>query len=865
MPSKSREHHRPRDRGSDDQSSEGTEGTAKPSHSSRSREKDKDRHSRTTHTSSHSSSKRTRPRSDKDRLKDEVGRSPNSPASNLKIKKHPSTTLMSETNESKVSTPYPSFSKAHSKEAVGSRDNLGIRLNILTPEPTDLTSAEAKKDEHKPSFTTEDKTQSKRHSQSTRPPSPPLTNDDTELPRRKSTPSNDGRRSEEKETPSKSSGEAKKHRSSRSHSTRSSAGIYKKLSDQTLKTSTRTRSSTPTKLKIFEALQFSHRSSPTSAHRKSKSSLNRKSASPAEVESDNEIIDETVDSDATSIAPVQVKTTEQLPKLRNRPRASRPPSHASPSPRPDVLTQETLRDPSAASPPPPPPPPPPEIPLSRPRVDYLLQNGGLPYHVPRNFLGAGESANMPQHLFEPAKTGMKLFEPFSKLLSDYSRVIEKNGSLAVATGYRSVARRLLDRLESVFARDISSESCECPMCCGREENEVQPGVSWGEVLELVSGRGELPAWPPFRMQPELDPATIENTQEHIPMQKLDIDVPEEYRDHYIRQSRKTKQAVDKWLSRQPDQPSEPPGEVDDETLTFAILTYLDPEQRAPFASLLEFPLGPAVPKKETPKPPDRPPCLVLGAVAICRLYRLQSLPRDPETALYMVKHPDMHNVLATLAAISDDEWDILISGRFDGFLRSGAEDNSVPTSVTEPPFDPHSGLPRNGNQTMRSASQPRAGASISSAAAGSYGAPISIDEETEIAALAEVERDIFLGMEALEDAFEILHGKAEMVRRALRERGAGLTAASQARRGCRSNIQILAGTPVPMGTPAEFESGTDEDVDDGASIAPSESASNISSNRRRRPKRRTERRTPAPVEEEPDEYNEYVVPIRPGK
>jgi hypothetical protein len=117
--------------------------------------------------------------------------------------------------------------------------------------------------------------------------------------------------------------------------------------------------------------------------------------------------------------------------------------------------------------------------------------------------------------------------------------------------------------------------------------------------------------------------------------------------------------------------------------------------------------------------------------------------------------------------------------------------------------------------------------------------------------LAEVERDIFLGMEALEDAFEALHCKAEVVRRALRERGAGLSVANQSRRG--STVEARMGTPFSgVGT---WESGGEDDffIDDDRSLAPDDSASNISSNRRRRPKRRTERRTPAPVEEEDEE------------
>jgi hypothetical protein len=240
--------------------------------------------------------------------------------------------------------------------------------------------------------------------------------------------------------------------------------------------------------------------------------------------------------------------------------------------------------------------------------------------------------------------------------------------------------------------------------------------------------------------------------------------------------------------------------------------------------------------------------------------------------MYMLNNRGLHHVLATLAAISDDEWEILISGRFDGFLRSGADDG-IPsattsgsrwnTNRTNTPFSTggisRGPTPSQIDGSFRPASQPN-GAPSSPA---SFGGPIALDEETEIAALAEVERDIFLGMEALEDAFEALHCKAEVVRRALRERGAGLSVANQSRRG--SYVEARMGTPFSaMGN--TWESGTEDDfLDDDRSLAPDDSASNISSSRRRRPKRRTERRTPAPVEEEDEEEARSYVNRRNGR
>ena len=445
---------------------------------------------------------------------------------------------------------------------------------------------------------------------------------------------------------------------------------------------------------------------------------------------------------------------------------------------------------------------------------------------------------------------MPFFNPFGHVLDDYLNVMSRNGSIAVATGYRSIARRLLDRLEHVFSRDISSETCECTICLVSHEHQgvADKGVSWGEILEYVSGRQELPQWPPFFFDNVgLGIAGAENA---TPMQKLDIDVPEEFKAHYIRQSKKTKEAVDRWLESQPANDTSLPQDFDDETLTFAMLTRIEPEQRPIFKSLLG--VGPSRPPSAavsvTPSLAPETDLLPKTGLAIQRLYRLRVPPRDPDTAMYLLNNPQFHNILATLAAISDQEWDILTSGRFDGFLRSGADDPSSNTTNTSAP-------PRGQTPLTRYPSNP----------SPSHGAPVALDEDTEIAALAEVEREIFLCMENLEDAFEALHHKAETVRSALRERGAGLAQASSFRRrgdGAASTLDARMGTPASLATTVDMESldGNGEEggeggweVDVESEIAPDDSASNVSRSRVRRPRRRNERRTPAMVEEEDED------------
>ncbi|KAJ5717384.1 hypothetical protein N7488_003030 [Penicillium malachiteum] len=767
--------------------------------------------------------------------------------------------------ESRTSLPYPTFSKAHSKEDV--RKN-----NIPTPDPTDLTEQPDDGKENGPT---------QHHAENHHaPPSPPLTGLD-QPSSRKGTPIED---LDEKDKNSEKPKTKKTNIKIRTEVNRSSSSLRSRKDDKKDEGSSRTsktvRADTPKSKssrseKTEKTEKVEKESSPRTSHRSSKPKTSseekklpkrssRSTMSPSRSNVTVQIIDEASlnGSDATSIAPNQ----QYVPPRKSSTPPIKPPSrtqnhsrmshHHTPSDESIEYGRHVPSGPAFGAPPPPPPPP--VVPVTIPRVDYLLQHGGLENKIPRTLLGGPHQSDpFSQSATHPQQVAARLFDPYNRLLDDYSKVMSKSGSLAVATGYRSVARRLLDRLEAVFARDISSEPCNCVICEQNGEEERPSGVSWGEVLELVSGRRELPMWPPFVMAP----TTVDSglaAEEHIPMQKLDVDVPEEYREHFIRQSRKTKVAVDKWLSEQNDQASSAPEEVDDETLTFAMLTHLESFQRSVFCALLGLTASTPVPKSEDDKDRPKPSSLASSSSAIQRLYRLASLPRDPETAMFMLNNPGLHHVLATLSAISDDEWEILISGRFDGFLRSGAEDVTPSTnhrysgSRSNTPFSPPSRGPTPSymDGSFRPNGQPNGGPS----SPASHGGPIALDEETEIAALAEIERDIFLGMEALEDAFEALHLKAEVVRRALRERGAGLSVASQGRRG--SFVEARLGTP--FSAVGGWESGDDEFLDDDRSLAPDDSASNISSNRRRRPKRRTERRTPAPVEEEDEEEDSPV-------
>ncbi|KAI4157616.1 MAG: hypothetical protein LQ342_008143 [Letrouitia transgressa] len=766
---------------------------------------------------------------------------------------------------SRTSLPYPSFSKAHSKEAVGSRENIANRLSYYTPDPTDLDERKEKDGEPENTITGV-----------AAPPSPPLTTDpvptDTRSTNSPSASKTRPHRTERKKTDLQKNAEDLKRKlgrrssiveekkaSSRSPSSRSRRAEREASREEQSTSSRRSKPSTPSKPKPKTV---------TVEGSESITGLGRSTSPPSSTLNPTDTPTESsVDSDATSIAPNQPTTQKPTPQLDDGSTVSdhSPETPTLPNSRKVPSRKETpaytmsgqipLRS-VEESPMPPPPPPPPEVPFQMPRVDYLLNNGGLFNHVAKSLLLAEHPPNTVQPV--PALTqAERFFGPFNRLLDDYVKVMSKSGSLAVATGYRSIARKLLDRLEAVFARDISSETCACVLCQSSPVQGVedQRGVSWGEILEFVCGRRELPSWPAFVLDPSQAGLGISTTVDQQPMSKLDIDVPEEFREHYVRQSKKTKQTVDRWLESQPISPSSPPHDIDDETLTFAMLTRLDPDQRPTFSSLLG--VASSRPPSRSPTPLISPHSSLLTDTgkAIQRLYRLPSSPRDPESALYLLMNLSMHNVLATLAAISDDEWEILISGRFDGFLRSGADDVAVTPPTPSPSRGPTAAAAASAlNTTSRMATPFPPPAPARAPTPASAGAPVALDEETEIATLAEIEREIFLGMEALEDAFEALHGKAEMVRHALRERGAGLAMANQARKGGNSSglLDARLGTPA-SGFGGDQEESEDDGFDAMSEIAPSDSASCVSRTKRRGPRRRTERRTPAPVEEEEEE------------
>lgn len=715
--------------------------------------------------------------------------------------------------EQRVAIPYPNFSKAHSKESVRSADDLTPKPALFTPEATDLGHGKGSTDAYTPRS-------HQRGVSPQAPPSPPLT--------------------AMEEGVGRSGSAASLRHASRSPRTGGSSNGSRTREEEGLRFSA-SRSS------LRQAEEGLNKLRPQERVRSTLTPGN----SPTRRVSTSRHSSGSTHSDATTVAPLLGQ--QQRPQIHLRTSKSGQGSEngftgtsfdmkrsapieiftsveSGSDDKTDITPFSTWIQSSPL-----PPPPPVVAHLEIPRVDYLLQNGGLPRIVPKSFTPVFPSPSAPnQNRYvspllqtQPNTDVRSCFGPFHNLLDDFSNVINKHGSLAVATGYKSIARKRLEQLEHVFARNVSSSSCLCVMCRSSQSARDNSADTWSEVIDLVSRQRQLPQWPPFVLVTPEAGLGLTSIDVEAPMQRLDIDVPDEYREHYIRQSKKTKLAVQNWLESQPEDHASPPSEVDDETLVFAMVTYLAQNQRSTFMALMKG-LS-TLPPSRAPTPIAQEPksdLIPQTGIALQRLYRLPRPPRDPETAMFLLKNPSLHHTLATLAAMTAQEWEALTSGRFD---------NLVPTTT----------LPTRTPSRAAAAATPT-------------------DSEAELAALAEIERSIYHGMESLEDAFEALHSKAEAVRRALRDRAAGLAVAAAAAAAAAAStagvkLEARLGTPVDVYggggggcargdrggeyAGAEEEGGGDEGVvsDVVSELAPDDSASNVGFRERHRRRREKEK------------------------
>ncbi|PTD03603.1 hypothetical protein FCULG_00002613 [Fusarium culmorum] len=830
---------------------------------------------------SHTSSRRHRHRKDRD--SDEHHRRHHRTASTSDLGSSDIRTSTAATSilSDRINMPYPSFSKAHSKEAIVSRDSLSLKPPTREPpEPPTAEELKARRDSG--------------NANPNAPPSPPPTDLDAdktavneETPNEPVDEESTKEDSFDEETlnadlsrediptiqtpteePSASETGLKKSKSRLSHSRSASRNEERsRVSRRSGSSSQATyvKSSHRSAEKIRRSDSRASSSSHRSVHRTSSTRSHRK-------------YDADGPSSPSSAQDSSPRTPTQAPFPHGYPDTKREtPSVIDVEDVDSNLHSKTATPASAFGIAPPPPPPPPALDVhDMPRVDYLLQNGGLAYTAPRT-----------SSLYCLVKTAHDLqILPWSVQTLSLLRFTTYWISTTLSSTSRDQLLSLLGTVQSLVDCWTVSRmySPATSLLMVAHVSCIHDGLNWGDVLEWVSGRIELPQWPPFDLA-EVGTKAAEISGDVPPRPaspvQLDPDIAEEFREHYLRQSKKVRTAVDRWLSNTGETPVPPPQDVDDETLSFAILTNLDPEDRPYFNAIMtgSKELKSSV-RAPTPGHRPRTDFLIKTGLALQRLYRLQQVPRDAESATYLVKNPHTHDLLVALSNINNSEWEILVSGRFDGFLWSGADDE---------PHTPHSEsrgpTPASSYYNTRTMSPgPRASSSFSSrnttpfsvysrgttpasfVSVNTTGMPgsrqaVSNDEEMEMAAIAEIEREIYKGMETLEDAFEKLHKKAEVVRNALRQRGAGLMQNLQNRR----RIDVLSGPNSGNSQSSGYERpawagdddrepGSDDDwALDDIDIMPDDSASNISSSRHRRPKRRTERRTPAPINEEDED------------
>ncbi|KAL8407608.1 hypothetical protein RB594_006435 [Gaeumannomyces avenae] len=842
--------------------------------------------------------------------------------------------VVPELSRSRVSRPYPTFSKQHSRESVvASREDLSQpapegrthRTDPLTPEATDLGANDDSK-RAKPADSTIGRKPSVSRKDE-RPPSPPETNLSEHKDRlRSETPTSAESRDRNKDR----NADDDRPRSRTSWVSRSTSKHENKS-----KVSTKSRASsqatlihTALKNPTIESAQGGESKVTSKSRGSSPKSIKRDVAVTLDHSDDNMSPESAQDS-----SPKTPSGTPQFPPptpMFSNEKTGTAGPHLRFSETIEVGQSEPIKTPPASFGPPPPPPPPAPETVEVPKVNYLTQNGGLSKPVSKDFLDALPRQNGTRPSNPPLTGCETLFAPFFNILNQYQAVLDSHGSVAVATGHKTIARRILDRLDNVFTRDLPEDGCNCVMCekMGRQSR----GLGWGEVLERF--KGDNPPWPPFDLA-ELGSKGIEESADLPPRPdspvKMDPDIAEEFRGHYLRQNKKVKAAVGKWLTSCAETPAPPPQEVDDETLTFAILTSLKHEEQPYFNALLSGSreLQPAV---RAPTPMVRKPrqdFLVRTGLALQRYYSLQQIPRDAETVVYLVRNHHMHDLLRTVGDINPSEWELLVSGRFDGFLWSGADSSGVAgedgaTTPTAMGFEmpSYGGTPCSGffspmpkGQVISPSYTSPGGLPIRSFTPTGYPSPlrpqgpfsrgqtpasfvsgvssmtgvvvppgigggasgktaVTMDEELEVQVLAEVERHIYQGMEALENAFEALHQRAELVRGALRQRTTGLQMGLQRKRaggGLQSGQSDSLGGAAAVGGhgsnhagsgtsgqeefSTSFAAASESDwcAEDYGELKPDDSASNISSSRHRRPKRRNERRTPAPIEEDYEE------------
>ncbi|RPB01954.1 hypothetical protein L873DRAFT_1674799 [Choiromyces venosus 120613-1] len=348
--------------------------------------------------------------------------------------------------------------------------------------------------------------------------------------------------------------------------------------------------------------------------------------------------------------------------------------------------------------------------LGRQPIDYLIPYGALDGPVSDNF----HPYQDPHSLTHSPKTELPVADVFGNLnylLDSYLSILSNGGSMAVGTGYRSVARKLLQQVGGVFNREVGVE-----------------GIDWSDILEYIRGDDQKPCLCvlPVKglIQRNIDTATILSGAEPS---EVGLQAPQQTKELAesvvagVREKSGTGKVqewleeVEKVLRRQQPPPSpttstvpeEIEHEYEDEVVTQIIEGILpNPAQIEVFRSYLA----------------DQA-YLASTKVALTRLYPQHpavSITR-PIVALYLLLHVELHPMLTAIGGLSDAEMELINSGRFDGFLDGST--NAVPR-----------------------------------------------DEEEELGCISDLHKKLAHVMYTLDDELAELHNRALIVRQALKER-----------------------------------------------------------------------------------------------
>ena len=427
-------------------------------------------------------------------------------------------------------------------------------------------------------------------------------------------------------------------------------------------------------------------------------------------------------------------------------------------------------------------------------IDYLIPNGSLPAPVSPYFHPVHDpcSLDVPPSMRRDKQTANPvagIFGNLNYLLDSYLTILASGGSLAVGTGYQSVARKLLDRVETLFARDLGVD-----------------GIGWADVLEFLRGSRQKPFLCVLPVR-----GILARRDEESVICGGDLDAPcttRELAESVVAgvKARPAMSKVEQWLE-EVEQVLKASG--DDGCGGKSLTKEDEDEEDHMVCEIIE-----GILKNNTEENQiknfrrflDDRALMADMQRALVRLY--DEHPAEsitpPIVALYMLLHPELHPILRALSNVADSELELINSGKFDSFL-DGA------TNV------------------------------------------VARDEEEELHLITNLDKRLFSVLEGLEDEIEELHTRSLVVRRALKSRKEQILRKQPSMASVANRSVSPVGSrrrPSAQGKPADDDLQTVEekrrlDEEEWAPnvptlhvpITPDDSASNITFNRRRRQER----------------------------